>query len=137
MIEFPFKKSLSKNLGEIVKPIIPVTIVGLRRSVQVSMLLDSGADISLLPYAIGKAIGLKVDLDRRREVHGVGEGGVAYILSDVTLKIGEYETLARVGWALIEEVPPILGRLDIFRQFSIEFRELEDRIVIKRENKRG
>lgn len=133
MIEFPFKKTLSKNLGEIAQPIIPVTIIGPRRSVQVSMLLDSGADISLLPYAIGNAIGLEVDLKRRREVHGIGEGGVAYILSDVTLKIGGCEIPVRVGWTLIEEVPPILGRLDVFRQFSIEFRELENRILLKQE----
>jgi hypothetical protein len=140
MIEFPFKKVLSKNLGEIARPIIPVTIRGPRRSVQVSMLLDSGADISLLPYAIGSAIGLEVDLDRRREIHGIGEGGVAYILSDVTLGIGDYETPARVGWSLIEEVPPILGRLDIFQQFSIEFiefREREGQIVLKREKDSG
>ena len=38
---------------------------------------------------------------------------------------------ARVGWALIEEVPFLLGRLDVFRELSIELWEFENKIVIR------
>ena len=63
-------------------------------------------------------------------VRGIGEGSIPYILSRVTIKIGAIETSIRVGWALIDEVPLILGRLDLFNQFSIEFREFEDKIIL-------
>ena len=47
MIELPFLKRRSKRLGHILKPIIPVSIIGPKRGVKVFMLLDSGADISM------------------------------------------------------------------------------------------
>ncbi len=38
------------------------------------------------------------------------EGGIAYILSEIRLRIGKAEEISvRIGWALIEEVPAILG----------------------------
>jgi Retroviral aspartyl protease. len=134
MIEFQFEKIYSKRLGEVLKPIIPVTIIGAKRSVNVFMLLDSGADLSLIPYSVGEAIGLELDIENRSEVQGIGEGSVAYILSQVRIKIGDVETPVRIGWALIEEVPLILGRLDIFQKFSVEFREFENKIILKHES---
>ncbi len=44
MIEFPFEERYSDRLGKILKPIIPVTLNGQTQSVNVFMLLDSGAD---------------------------------------------------------------------------------------------
>ena len=94
------------------------------------MLLDSGADLSLIPYSVGETIGLELDFENRSEVQGIGEGSVPYILTKIKLKIEKVEISARVGWALIEEVPFILGRLDLFQKFSIEFREFENKILL-------
>ncbi len=95
------------------------------------MLLDSGADLSLIPYSVGETIGLELDIENRSEVQGIGEGSVPYILNEIKLKIETVEISGRVGWALIEEVPFILGRLDVFQNFSIEFRQFENRILLE------
>jgi len=134
MMEFQFRKVFSKRLGEVLKPIIPVTLIGAKERAGVSMLLDSGADLSLIPYSVGEAIGLELDLENRSEVQGIGEGSIPYILCQVSMKIGEIETSIRVGWALIEEVPLILGRLDVFRQFAVDFREFENKIILKHQS---
>ncbi len=134
MIEFQFEKIYSKRLGQILKPIVPVTIIGTKRGINVFMLLDSGADLSLIPYSAGQAIGLELDIKARGEVQGIGEGSIPYILSQVRIKIGDVETPARIGWVLIEDVPLILGRLDVFRSFVVEFREFENRILLKHRN---
>jgi len=134
MIEFQFEKIHSKRLGQVLKPIIPVTIIGAKRGVNAFMLLDSGADLSLIPYSVGDAIGLDLDIENRSEVQGIGEGSVPYILSQARIRIGDIETAMRIGWALIEEVPLILGRLDVFQAFSVEFREFENKIVLKHQN---
>ena len=131
MIEFEFEKRQTQKLGEILKPIVPVTIIGPKRSLNIFMLLDSGADLSLLPYSVGETIGLELDIENRSEVQGIGEGSVPYILTAVKLQIQDIEILVRVGWALIEEVPFILGRLDVFQNFSIEFRQFENKILLK------
>jgi len=135
MIEFPFEKRYSKRLGQILKPIIPVTIAGPKRGLNLFMLLGSGADLSLIPYSVGEAIGLEPDIKKRSEVQGIGEGSVPYIMSQVELQIGNVGIPVRVGWALIEEVPLILGRLDVFSHLSVEFRESEDKIVMRSHRK--
>ena len=99
MIEFKFEKVYSKRLGEILKPIIPVTIIGPKRALNLFTLLDSGADLSLIPYSVGETIGLELDMENRSEVHGIGEGSVPYILCRARLRIEKVEIEARVGWA--------------------------------------
>ncbi len=47
------------------------------------------------------------------------------------MKIGEIELESRVAWALIEEAPPLLGRLDIFDRFNIAFKKNEGKIVFE------
>jgi hypothetical protein len=133
-MEFTFEKSHVLGLGQIFKPVLRVTITGPGRGVDVWMLLDSGADISFIPYSVGEAIGLNLDPANRSEVEGIGEGTVPYILSYVKLAIGDVEFPARIGWALIEEVPLLLGRLDVFQKFSIEFREFENKIIVNPAN---
>jgi hypothetical protein len=128
MIELPFETRSSRRLGTVLKPVIPVRLVGPKRDVRVSMLLDSGADLSLMPFSVGAVIGLVPDLEKRSEVLGVGQGSVPYILSPIELDIEGHQISARVGWALIDEVPLLLGRLDFFDAFAIEFRQFENKI---------
>lgn len=135
MIKFPYETRYSENLGKIVTPLIPVTIIGKKEKINLLMLLDSGADISLIPYSVGEFLGLPLNMTNRSEVQGIGEGAVPYILNSVKLKIGDFEFDARIGWTLIEEIPFILGRLDVFQQFSIEFREFENEIILKHSQK--
>jgi hypothetical protein len=129
-MEFTFEEKYSLRFGQVLKPVIPVRIIGPSREAKVFMLLDSGADISFIPYSIGETIGLEFDIANRSEVEGIGEGTVPYIISTVKLAIGDVEISARIGWALIEEVPLLLGRLDVFQKFSIEFREFENKIFL-------
>jgi hypothetical protein len=132
MIEFSFKRVRSPKFGEILKPIIPVTIIGPRRKVNTFMILDSGADISMIPYSVGETIGLELDMTTRSEVQGTGEGSVPYVLGHVKFRIENLEISARISWALIEEVPFILGRLDVFQELAVEFREFENKILFKK-----
>jgi len=70
-------------------------------------------------------------MSTRSEVQGIGEGSVPYVLGQVRFQIENLEIPARIGWALVEEVPFILGRLDVFKTLAIEFREFEDKILLK------
>lgn len=47
------------------------------------------------------------------------------------MKIGNVEFEPRVAWALIEDTPPLLGRLDIFEKFKITFMEKEGKIIFE------
>jgi len=134
VIEFPFERRQSRRFGTILKPIIPVRISGPARSVNVFMLVDSGADLSVVPYSVGETLGLRLDIGTRSEAQGIGEGAVPYVLGEVELQMGGITLRVRIGWALIEEVPLLLGRLDVFRELAIEFREFANKIVIRHQS---
>lgn len=99
------------------------------------MLVDSGADITLIPRRLGEFLGFSLDGEKIREIRGIGEGAIPYTIRTMQIKIGEYFIQARIGITLIEEVPLILGRLDVFDHFNIEFRQ-KDRLTILRPRSR-
>ncbi len=47
------------------------------------------------------------------------------------MKINDIILNVRIGWSLREDVPFILGRLDVFDKFHIEFREDENVVVFQ------
>ncbi len=96
-MDFPFVRRPSRRFGKLLKPIIPVRISGPGRAINVFRLLDSGADLSMLPYSVGEAIGLQLDMGTRSEAQGIGEGAVPYILGEVDLQIGASALSARVA----------------------------------------
>ena len=85
------------------------------------MYIDSEADISLIPRQMGESLGLGLDKNKIQEVKGIGERAVPIVISDVRLKIGEKEFDSKIAVSLIEEVPLILGRTDVFDEFVITF----------------
>ncbi len=96
------------------------------------MYVDSGADVSLLPRNFGVLLGLDLSTNLG-EMRGIGEAIVPLSLQQVRLKIGEENISARVAVALINEVPYILGRLDVFKLFKISFQEYESKVLVERQ----
>jgi len=93
------------------------------------MYIDSGADLTIIPYRLGLMLGLRLE-GPIEEVHGIG-GGIPIIIRHLELRIGDVVISARVGWSLREDVPLLLGRMDVFSEFDIEFREREEKVVFR------
>lgn len=97
------------------------------QKVEVFMCIDSGADITMIPLRLGRALGFKQDpSDKILEIKGVSGGGVPYVLRNVNLFLNGKQLNIRLAWALIEEVPLLLGRMDIFQKFKITFDEKQE-----------
>jgi len=92
--------------------------------IQFRPLIDSGADITLIPYSLGLYLGFEME-DKIVEFGGVTGKHLPVIIKKVKIKIGDIELEPRVAWSLLEEAPPIIGRLDIFNKFNITFKENE------------
>jgi len=58
MIEFPWW-SYESIVGPIYRPIAEVKLRGPRASLNSYMLIDSGADISIIPFATGEYLGFR------------------------------------------------------------------------------
>jgi len=88
------------------------------------MYVDPGADITLIPFSVGKLVGLRRSRrDKLHRIFGVGRSSVPVLLKRVSMRIGSSEFEARVAWSQVEDVPLLLGRMDVFTRFNITFRE--------------
>ncbi|MBM4041024.1 MAG: hypothetical protein FJ290_21195 [Planctomycetes bacterium] len=128
---FPFIPFHSPRFGALRKPLIPVTVCGPKGAATAKFLLDSGADISILPRSFGRLIGLSAQGAPTEQVRGVGSGPVRYHLCSVRVRIRHIEVPLRLGWCEIEDVPLLLGRLDLFDRLDIEFKQHSNAIVLR------
>ncbi len=132
-ISFPYKKENSDIFGEIYRPIAVVYFIGEQEILELPY-VDSGADITLIPNTIGELLGFEKDSGNIKEVYSVGKKAIPIIVKKIKLRIADYEFEARVAWALTENVPVLLGRLDIFDKFKITFDEAKKKVIFERKN---
>jgi len=106
------------------RPIADVVLESKGFKIEVPMYIDSGADISMIPLNLGKSLGFKQEKsDIIREIKGVSGAGIPYIVKKVGLILNGERLMIRIAWALVEQVPILMGRTDIFNKFRIVFNE--------------
>ena len=128
-VEFDYRQESAR--GETVfRPVARVILQHQDKTVIFFPYIDSGADVTLIPRSIGEALGLGLEKSDIEELAGVGEGKVAVVRRQVTMSVGSTSFDCEIAWALIEEVPPLLGRKGVFDRFSVEFREWERKVVL-------
>lgn len=127
MIIFKYKEELSTK-GKIKRPVADIFIKSKNIWIEFNPYIDSGADVTLIPLSLGKLIGLTIDEKKIEQIGGI-RGSVPVIYFKLDLKIGGIQFPAQIAWALIEEVPPLLGRADIFDKFNVEFKQKEGLII--------
>lgn len=123
-IEFGFRKEKSGLFGEILRPVAKVTLVFKKNVVPEIFYVDSGADITLIPRSVGEILGFEPPLPAEiSDIKGIGEKGVPMVLRKANMLLGDFKTLSQIGWALIEDVPLLLGREDFFKYFDVVFQK--------------
>ncbi len=122
---FKFARENSSSLGFVYRPIAKVGLKDANGDMfELSMLVDSGADISILSKRIGDIMGVDVEEGEAKVFRGIVGEMIAYV-HKIPLFINGKEVEIRVAFAL-SEIPNLLGRLDIFKNFEISFRREED-----------
>ena len=122
---FKFTMENSSSLGIVHRPIAKVGLIDASGELfELSMLVDSGADITILSKRIGDIMGVDVEQGEAKVFRGIVGEMIAYV-HKIPLYINGKEVETRVAFAL-SEVPNLLGRLDIFKNFEISFRKEEE-----------
>lgn len=125
MITFRYKPERYQKNRLIWRPVADVFFQDLRKNwIELHPYIDSGADVTMIPLSFGKLLGLSFD-NNKSEINQIGgiRGSVPVIYRKLPMKIGDYQMDIGVAWALIEEVPPLLGRTDIFDSYEITFKQ--------------
>jgi len=129
MTIFHYKKENSFALGKIQRPVADVFLRTETNSwIEFNPYIDSGADITMIPLSFGKLIGFQVDESKIQQIGGIS-GSVPVIYKKAVVKIGKKILTVRIAWALIEDVPPLLGRTDVFDVFKVTFEQSKGIIV--------
>lgn len=97
------------------------------------MLVDSGADISIIPHWTGIDLGLNISEGEVIEKAEGVNGFVDYVLRNLNFEIDGYKFIAPVGWVQTESVEDILlGREIVFDIFDVEFKQKDEQIIFKK-----
>jgi hypothetical protein len=122
-------KSLKKNGWRPYKEVHLSTKDG---SKSYEMLVDSGADFSVVDYETGEMLGFQISTG---ELPNAGEGVgsvIEYVMREVTVTLEGHTFKAGVAWLLDENiVEAILGREVIFDLFDIEFKQADEEVIFK------
>lgn len=129
----PYRSAYNSVVGRLHEPVIKVTLSHGHQELRQSMLLDSGSDISLIPATLGTALGLDRNTTARARARGLIIERTPLRIVEVNIQIGESMVVPiRAGLLEDDDVPPLLGRLDLFDSFTFEFNH-ERRMVIVRQ----
>lgn len=128
-IEFEYRSFLTARLGYIIRPIAFVRMASQSAAV-IELIIDSGADISLVDSAVAEALELEPTApEELYTIEGVGAGTPVYY-RQIEMTIGEYTFPCQIGIVLYSSnMIRIMGQADVFDRFSIEFRRFEAKVI--------
>ncbi len=132
-LRFPYVVA-QNTLGEsISRPILPTELTHSNQSLQAFGLVDSGADVNMLPYELGIALGL--DWDSQDYALHLSGNMANYEARGVivTGRIGNFPLIDMAfAWVRAEGVPLIFGQTNFFEAFEVCFFRLESYFTITR-----
>lgn len=133
MIIFRYKQeSLGKGQGSIKRPVADIHLKTQSNTwIELHPYIDSGADVTMIPLSLGKLLGFEINEHKIQQIGGI-RGSVPVMYTKTHMKIGNEEFPVHLAWALIEDVPALLGRTDVFDRFKVSFEQYDEIIVFER-----
>lgn len=123
MIEFDYREERSRTGDVILRPVAKVHVLKPQGEwIPHYFYVDSGADYTVVPYRVGRFLGLEPVASEVKEMGGIG-GIVGARFATVPLRIDRHQFDCVIAWAQIEHVPLLPGRKDVFDRFDITFRQ--------------
>jgi hypothetical protein len=119
--QFPYVPR-DPSLGQAsLAPMLPLTLIG-RQSLTTSGLVDSGAAVNVLPYALGMQLGF--DWDQQTQALELS-GNLASVEARVVVLaavVGNFPPVRLAfAWARTDDVSVILGQVNFFLEFDVCF----------------
>ncbi len=103
-------------------PYLPITLIVGNQRVESHGLLDTGSTINVLPYTLGKSLGLEWE---EYKTHVPLSGNLAEVEAVGVLLFGQVGTFQQCrlvfAWAKTDQMPLILGQTNFFQEFNVCF----------------
>lgn len=127
MIKYDWNDEYSESFGVVKRPVAEIHIKDKNNIWRaITMYIDSGADISIIKKSFGELFGHNIKKGRKIRLKGIGKEEVIAYVHKMDLLIGTHEIRIEAAIAENEDVPNVLGRMDIFHSFEIHFKNKEE-----------
>jgi len=129
MIEFDYRQERLR-IGEVIfRPVAKAYLFRFESEwIAEYFYVDSGADYTLIPYRMGRFLGLERTASEIKEIGGIG-GVIAVRFAVVPMRIEGHQFDCTIAWAQIERVPLLLGRESVFDYFDITFQQRKKKTI--------
>jgi hypothetical protein len=110
---------------EFYRPLITIQLLGKTKVIQGETLVDSGADICVLPYQLGLDLGFVWE----KQIKSVPLSGVfaSYETRTILVRISDFAEVPLIfAWSNAPTMRLILGQTNFFNRFNITFRLAEN-----------
>jgi len=117
---FPYRREYSDLTGEIYRPVATIYLQAKNKKWRgFTLYADAGADITLLPKSACKGLGYSPKAGKPGYVGGITRGKIKVYVHELNAKLCEETFKAKIAFAQTENIPPLLGREDIFDHFKV------------------
>ena len=124
-IKFAYKYEGKSYFGDIYRPIAKVSLQSpkLATRTDVWMVVDTGADFTILPRYVAKDLGIDLETDCIVDTtKGVGgEQTIHLFKRNIKAQIGNFTRVVPIAFFNSDDLPPLLGRLGFIETFDTEF----------------
>lgn len=124
-VKFEYEFGGECYFGKVFRPVAKVSFKSLNNSSwsDVWMMVDTGADFSILPRYISENLGISLETDCVLGMTtGVGgEQKIHLCKQKISVKIGKFVKDIPLAFFDSDEVPPLLGRLGFLEKFDTTF----------------
>lgn len=131
-VKFDFEYEGRTYFGHVYRPIAKVSFKSPRLGTWTTswMVIDTGADFTVLPKYVSKDLGISLEKDCIVDTtKGVGGEETIYLYKKkIKAKIGNITREVPIAFFDNDEVPALLGRLGFMETFNTEF--LKSRAVV-------
>ena len=113
------------RFGKLYRPVAEISLysTNYNKWLKVWMVVDTGADHSILPKYFSNSLGISLNKDCYKEwTTGIGGDQRIFMLKKpLRVKLGEMEHYVPVAMSENDNIPPIMGRLGFIDSFNVEF----------------
>lgn len=123
-LSFPFEKVFSPIFGTVHRPVAWISFWSKAKNewIGIWMIVDSGADYTLLPRYMSEYLGISLKNDCQIfSTFGVGGEETVSLYKKAKIKLGQWEISAPIGFLEKDAVPPLLGRQGFMEKFATLF----------------
>jgi hypothetical protein len=118
----PYTPVRNRHGDLVLRPLLPLSLSHRGRTISTTGLLDTGADVNVLPYAVGVQAG--ADWDAQPPVPRLSGNLAATEVRGIVLTavVGHFAPVRLAfAWVRAEDVPLVLGNLNFLAEFDVCF----------------